>query len=534
MTRTDGVTKAGTRVVGTTSGDVRGAVEEGVASFKGIPYASPSDAESRFLAPRPVAPWTGIRDARSLGPQCPQDNPDFPIWLDTSEQSEGCQVLNVWVPSDAREGSDLPVMVWLHGGGFVYGSAGAPFYDGSHIASAGNVVVVSINHRLHAFGFTYLGADEADKRFAGSGNVGMLDIVSALQWVRDNIASFGGNADNVTLFGQSGGGGKVMTLHAMEESAGLFHKAIVLSGSPLRALTPEAAARVTSGLYHFLGIREGDVEALQKAPAAAFAAYLKVVGDPPYSETGLSNLLRYGPVVDGTVLDKQPWAHGAPTRSSTIPMIVGSTLHETVGFLGSVPEDLHMKPRDDADFARRLAPYAVVNTVQVDELNPLIATYREVMPEFSTQQLLVRISTDIGLWNFSQRVSQLKAEQGGAPVFSYECQWTTPCFDGMWAPHGIELPFVFNRPTYGTAWDGKDSEADRNAADPDGARFEVGKQMFNALINFARTGDPSTNEVNWPAYDLATRQTLIFDRTTRLVSDNRGEVRPLVDALSIG
>ena len=527
-----GSVSVGFRVVETAGGRVRGSVREGYAEFKGIPYGESTAGSNRFLPPKPVEPWTGVRDALQLGPQSPQVNPDFPVWLDTSVESEDCLVLNVWVPDHARADSALPVMVWLHGGGFVFGSAGAPFYDGGNMARGGDVVVVGVNHRLNAFGYTYLG-DGVDERFAVSGNVGQLDLVAALGWVRDNISAFGGDPGNVTIFGQSGGGAKVATLMAMKKAQGLFHKAIVLSGSILRFHTPDEAAAVTARLYKEVGVREGDVESLQKVPAKTLAQFMKVLADPLFVPGEPISLLKYGPVVDGHVLTEQSWWNGAPALGRDIPMIIGSTLDETAGGIEWVPGELDTDSVDDLELARRISPYSVINTIHLDELVPLVGRYRKVMPDLSQEELVVRISTDIGHWGNAVRMTSAKSDQGAVSVFSYECRWRTPCFDGMWSMHGVELPFVFNRPTYGVAWDGLDSDASRDAADPEGRRFSVGAQMFMALINFARTGDPSTETHPWPSYDTTSRPTMVYGDYTGVENDVRGQLRPYLTAMTI-
>jgi para-nitrobenzyl esterase len=249
---------------------------------------------------------------------------------------------------------------------------------------------------------------------------------------------------------------------------------------------------------------------------------------------GVSSTLKYGPVIDGHVLTEQCWVDGAPELARDIPMIIGTTLHESVGYIGSIPGELAREPSDDQDFARRLASYAVVSKVQAEELVPLMGTYRHVMPSLSHSELLVRISTDIGFWNCSLQLASSKADQGRAPVFAYECAWTTPCFDDKWSLHGVELPFVFNRPRYGVAWDGEDCEALRAGADPNGQRFRVGREMFDAWMAFSHTGSPSTDDLAWPTYDTTSRPTMMFDSSTRVVNDNRGELRPQVTALTSG
>lgn len=327
------------RVIQTTHGKIRGRVLNGHAEFKGLSYAAPTHGVNRFCAPQPVREWKGVRDALSLGKQCFQVNPDYPAWLDRSPMSEDCLVLNVWTPEHAGLSSRLPVMVWMHGGGFSFGSAGAELYEGGDMARAGNVVVVGINHRLGIFGYSYMGND-AEERFAGSANVGHLDLVKALEWVRDNIHSFGGDSGNVTIFGESGGGGKVSALMGMEAANGLFHKAIVESGSMMSLREEEEAVFLTDLVYTELGIKRGDIGALQQIPAPALLkCWEKVVSE---HKTSTRSTLRFRPTVDRVVFPNQPWSNGtAPINSRHVPLIVGTNLHETAGFARETPETLY-------------------------------------------------------------------------------------------------------------------------------------------------------------------------------------------------
>jgi para-nitrobenzyl esterase len=511
------------RVVETNHGKLRGRVQGGLAEFKGIHYGASTGGPSRFLPPQPVRPWSGVRDAIRLGNQSPQFNDDLPIWLDSSPASEDCLVLNVWAPETAGRSSRLPVMVWLHGGGWRFGSAGAPGYDGANIAREGDVVMVGINHRLNIFGFTYLG--DGDERFAAAGNAGQLDLVAALEWVRDNIEAFGGDPSNVTLFGQSGGGGKVTTLLGMPSAHGLFHKAIVQSGSVLRHREPSDAEELTHRMYVDLGIRPGDIVALQRLSTATLLqcydrvrkAYRR---SPPR--------LRYSPVVDGKVITNQFWQGSAPELSRDIPMIVGSNLDEVIAYYYP---DIAKPIADDGALAAAIAKCATIVEIDPAVLQPVIAAYRRGMPALSTQELVVRISTDVSFWNNAVKQTELKSAAGGAPVFAYECRWKTPCYEGLWSPHGVELPFVFNHPHYGAAWDGKDSDVLRAAADPRGDRFRVGEQMFRAWVSFARRGDPSTPALHWPKFSGAERSTMVFDHSSRVENDIRPDFRPTVAAI---
>jgi para-nitrobenzyl esterase len=503
------------RVLETTHGQLRGRVQAGLAEFKGVHYGASTGGANRFLPPQPVRAWSGVRDAIRLGNQSPQFNDDLPYWLDSSPASEDCLVLNVWAPATAGRSSRLPVMVWLHGGGWRFGSAGAPGYDGANIAREGNVVTVGINHRLNIFGFTYLG--DGDERFAAAGNAGQLDLVAALKWVKDNIEAFGGDPSNVTLFGQSGGGGKVTALLGMPSAQGLFHKAIVQSGSLLRYRAPDDAAELTHQIYRTLGIRLGDVAALQRlSTATMLQCYNKL------------SRVRYIPVVDGKVITHQFWESSAPELSRDIPMIIGNNLDEVIVL--HYP-DIAKPIANDSALAAAIAKCATIVEVDPSVLQPVIAAYRRIMPALSTQELVVRISTDVGFWKNAVKQAELKSAAGGAPVFAYECQWKTPCYEGLWSPHGVELPFVFNHPHYSTAWDGKDSEAVRAAADPRGDRFRVGEQMFRAWVSFARSGNPSTPTLPWPMFSEAKRSTMVFDHSTRVGDDIRPELRPIVAAL---
>jgi len=274
-------------VADTASGKIRGVEVDGIRVFKGIPYGADTAGPNRFMPPAPVAKWTGVRDALEYGQSAPQSEPgarraasDLAVaGAGLRTEGEDCLVLNVWTPALA-DGRKRPVMVWCHGGGFATGSGSSPITEGQNLARRGDVVVVTINHRLNVLGFTYLG-EPGGTEFAASGDAGMLDIVKALEWVRDNIARFGGDPETVTVFGQSGGGRKVATLLAMPSAKGLFHRAIIESGATIRLVERDQATRVAAELMKTLGLGKTQVKALQSLPVDTIMPFFTVLPCSP-------------------------------------------------------------------------------------------------------------------------------------------------------------------------------------------------------------------------------------------------------------
>ncbi|MDZ7679211.1 MAG: carboxylesterase family protein [Acidimicrobiales bacterium] len=305
-------------IASATSGAVRG-TDEGIAVFKGIPYGT----AERFMAPTPPKPWSGTRDALGFGNRSPQAD-DVGAALggpaDPAPMSEDCLALNVWTPG--LDAGRRPVMVWFHGGGFSSLSGSSPMYDGVSLCQRGDVVVVTLNHRLNLFGFCYL-AELGGERFADSGNAGMLDLVLALRWVRDNIATFGGDPDNVTVFGESGGGAKVSVLMGMPEAEGLFHRAIVQSGVHLHAQSPEQATANATKLMEQLDLAPDQVDQLTTMPFEHLTEALARLAPRTWGEVA------FNPVADGVNLPRSPWLPDAPECSAQVPMIISSTRTET-------------------------------------------------------------------------------------------------------------------------------------------------------------------------------------------------------------
>jgi para-nitrobenzyl esterase len=507
-------------IVETVYGKLRGVSLDGVAMYKGVHYGASTEGTNRFLPPKKPESWTGVRDALQLGHPSPQITQNPPVFQDPMPQSEDCLVLNVWWPSTGGS-AKLPVMVWIHGGGFTNESGGSLGYDCYNLAKLGNVVAVTLNHRLNIFGYLYLG--DKDERFATSGNVGQLDLIAALQWVRDNIANFGGDPSNVTIFGESGGGAKVSTLIGMPAAEGLFHKAIVQSGSILEAMKPTDAAHVTQEIFTLLGLKQGDIAALQQVPAdKLLEAYGKLQpkeGAPTFT---------FAPVLDGRAVPRHPWDPAAPSYAAKIPMIIGTTSDE----LGSLMSraDLLNPMSDDSAIADMIGERAIFGTATKEQLKSLIAHYRRVYPDFDNTELLVRVATDVGFWRLSAIQEDRKVAAGGPPLFVYEFAWKTPWAGGAFAIHGVELPFVFGHKDFPT-WGEDDSPEIRAADDPKGDRYGLIRKTLGAWAAFAHTGNPSTSSLRWPQYDLKTRPTMIFDHETRVENDPKSAVRKEVLAL---
>jgi para-nitrobenzyl esterase len=498
-------------IVETRSGKVRGRAPGQVCAYLGIPYAR----STRFGAPQGALPWAGTRESSEYGPPCFQVNTDLPAWVDPRPPSESCLCLNVWVPQVHTAGA-LPVMVWIHGGAYTSGSGGLAIYDGSELARHG-VVVVSINHRLGPFGYLYLG--KLSPELAESGNLGQLDIVAALKWVRDNIAAFGGNPGNVTVFGESGGGGKISTLSLMPAARGLFHKAIIQSGSLCETIPVDRAHQATLAVLEKLAIPEREYRRLFDVPAQnlvqAADAAIRAGNDP----------LRLGPVLDGRAIPFNSWATGAPELVRNVPFLIGTNLDEAAYF---VSDPIH-EPVDDAELKRRVLEAGVWLNLSSQQATTLITEYRRGMSQSSRLELLIAIATDMFLWRDALRQAEHKVRQGGAPVFMYDFTWKTPCFGGEWAPHGSEIPLMFGNMEYSLAWDEQDTPQRRAAADPTNERYGLSKKMLAAWTSFARSGNPGTASLpKWSPYDLTSRATLQLGSKCETTSDPRSARRLII------
>jgi para-nitrobenzyl esterase len=485
-------------VIGTTSaGKIRGIVTDDIKVFKGIPYGGTTAGKNRFMPPTKPAPWTGIRDTLAHGPTAPQTVGAVARSAGSPEESEDCLVLNVFTPG-VNEGRKRPVMVWLHGGGFSTGSGSGPILDGASLAHTSDVVVVTINHRLNVFGFTYLG-EAGGSDFALSGGVGMLDIVAALEWVRDNIDRFGGDPKLVTIFGQSGGGRKVATLLAMPGAKGLFHRAIIESGALLRLTEREDAIRTTDVLLAELGLAKGRVRELQNVPMARLlAANFAVTDKVTPREPGMT---ANSPTVDGRMLPNHPWDPAAPALSANIPLLIGYARTEETLYDRPTPQTLAL---DEAGLRLRAAQRLGGDPETV------IDVFRKAHPEATPWDLWILIATDHPRGTYSRELARRKAVQAGAPAYAYRFDWETPEGGGhMRSPHTIEIPFVFNNIRIAGPLISKMSEA-----------YALAARVSAAWVAFARTGNPNTTALpKWPAYSAASRDTMLFNNESRVEQD---------------
>ncbi len=514
----DLATSQGTSLVETTAGRVRGTTVEGVVAFKSIPYGAPTSGANRFMPPRKPTSWAGVRDALEYQGHAPQQGlrpvsrpelADFSGPPDTSPETEDCLTLNVWTPG-LEQSAKRPVMVWFHGGAFSYGTANVARLQGSRLARRGDVVVVTVNQRLNIFGFLDLSAiGGAD--FSASGNAGTLDMIASLEWVRDNIARFGGDPGNVTIFGESGGGGKVCTLLAMPSARGLFHRAIVQSGATIRLREPDRAARLTDAVLKTLGLTSRDLGKLQSLPMeqllAAVEPAVKAIGPAPLP---LFDRYPFGPVVDGTIVPQHPFDQGAPAVSADIPLLIGDMKDEMASFLA----------RDDKVWHRTLTEPEMhdrVASVAGKHTDHVIETYRRLYPGANAAERLIATLTDSNFRIRSLIVAEHKTKQAAAPVYMYSFEWETPVQGGrLKAPHALDVPFTF------------DTIDLTNATDRSEGAHRLAAAMSSTWAAFAHTGVPEHPSIpGWPAYDLANRATLMLDAACRIENDPRSETRQL-------
>lgn len=500
-------------VVRTTSGQVAGYIENDIYIYKGIPYAK----AERFMPPTAPDAWEGIRSSRAYGPTCPQakrmgwysDESAFSFNWDDGFPDEDCLRVNVWTPG-VDDGKKRPVMVWLHGGGYAAGSGQElPSYDGTNMAKEHDVVVVTLNHRLNVLGFLDLSSFGA--KYAKSGNVGLMDLVVALQWVHDNIGAFGGDPANVTIFGQSGGGGKVSTLLATPSANGLFHKAIVQSGSMLRTMDARYSRRIGEETVRLLGLDAASIDSLARVPynellAAGEKAVTNVRQQAEKEGDVSCFIFGWAPTVDGNVLPAQPFDPVAPAQSKDIPVMIGTTLHE---FTAStyVPAFRTIGQEQAVGMLRQ--KYG-------DRTDEFVSLFGKVYPGYQPKDLM---DVDFTFRPGAVEQASLKASQGGAPVYMYMFAWESPVMDGILrSTHCMEIPFVFDNALRHASMTGGGADAQALA-----------KKMSTAWANFARTGNPNAEGLpEWPAFTPDGGATMWFDNTCTVKNHHDRELLDFV------
>ena len=483
-------------VVRTTYGPIIGARDGDISIFKGVRYGADT-APRRFQASLAPTPWTDPIETLAYGASAPQGSPDVPA-------SEDCLFLNVWSPGlDAEK---RPVMVYIHGGAYSNGSGSSPLYDGTRLARRKDVVVVTLNHRLNVFGYAFLA--RLAPGFSNSGNAGQLDLILALQWVRDNIARFGGDPSRVMVFGQSGGGAKIATLMATPTARGLFHSAATMSGQQVTASGPINATRRAQTWLNAMDLpveRLGELATLpmEKLLAATSAR------DPILTGSGLY----MGPVMDDVVLHRHPFYPDAAPQSASMPMIIGNTHDETLAFMGNDPANANLTWDS---LPSRLTP----DQLRID-ISPetVIAWYRQSHPEMSPDQILIAATTAGRSWRGAVQEAEARAATtavgAGKGAWVYQLDFQASLKNGRkGAYHTADIPLVFDNveaPSSGAT--GPDAQA-------------AAELLSAAFVSLARTGDPNTTGVpTWTTYDLTRRQTMLFNTTARMADDPRGDER---------
>ncbi|MCD1621626.1 carboxylesterase/lipase family protein [Citromicrobium bathyomarinum] len=510
---------AATPVVKTEAGSVQGLKQGGIDAFLGVRYAAPPLGDLRFQPPEKPEAWEGIADATGYGAPCMQlysaSGPNesemtrriqaiFPTSTEAKMDNEDCLFLNVWAPA-AGHGKKRPVMVWFHGGGYAYGSGNWPAYNGRNLAEKGDVVVVTVNHRLNAFGYLNL-AEKFGEDFAASGNVGNLDLVRSLEWVRDNIAGFGGDPDNVTIMGESGGGSKVSHLMAMPAADGLFDKAVIQSGPGVFSGKPAEAADYAAKILDAAGVETLEdlryvrsdeiVEAVRKATPAGSA-----MGRGP----------QFGPIADGTIIPRDPFLPAAPELARDIPVLIGYNKDEMTLFVAAQPWFGRLTEGTLTAMTGAMGEQAVA----------AVAAYRKRYPDYSPTHLAA-IAMGTRFARGTYLLADQQAKTASAPVYVYRLTWETPIGGGMLrTPHTLDIPLMFDNAKESAALVGTGEDAQTMA-----------DMMSDAWIAFAKTGTPSSALLpEWKAYTPSARNVMELNVEPQLVDDPEKDIRELPSEL---
>jgi para-nitrobenzyl esterase len=522
--------------VNTACGRLRGLSENGLTTFKGVPYGGPVSGPNRFKAAPRLQPWTGVRDALKFGTPAVQQPERRSFGTSEPMPGEDCLFLNVWTP--AADGRKRPVMFYSHGGGFTIGSGAAPYQDGGNLARTWDVVVVATNHRLGLLGFLYLG-DIAGDEYATSGNQGLLDICDGLKWVHENIEAFGGDPQNIMIFGESGGGAKTSCLYAMPAAEPYFNKASIESGPGIRMMPRDAATETTMMVLKQLGLEKNDWRKLLEVPADKLLAVQLELGKRPGrgpltmsgGRKGIGGGRRpggFGPVVDGAILPRHPFDPDAPEISKNKPLIVGYNRDETAFFFMQSHNtdvfnltDTGLKDRLQKDFS--------------DKADLVLDTYRQSRPAASPADLYIAISTArmIGLGAIT--LAARKYAQHGAPIYMYifmhESDLIVPGTQHkLGAAHALEIPYKFNNiAVHRESPMPMDIMSDTRASS-----IKTALNMSEMWSTFARTGHPAAKgQPYWPAYDTDKRATMEIDAECRVVDDPFSPERTLWEKLDV-
>ena len=487
-------------VVKTTHGDVSGINDQGIFTFKGIPYAK----AERFMAPQEPDSWNGVLECNEFGPVAKQ----IVAWIPDSTMDEKKLFnLNVWTQG-INDGKKRPVMVWLHGGGFHVGSSNDPMTYGKAMAKKGDVVFVSVNHRLNILG--YLDLSACGPQYAQSANAGMLDIVKALEWVKGNIENFGGNPSDVTILGESGGGGKVGTLMCMPAAKGLFNKAIIQSGTLLNTMTKESSQALGLAVLENLGLTPNDVQKLdtisyQDLVKAGNDAVMKISGP---RKPGSPTMFGFAPSADGVVLLQQPFSPGFADISKDIPLMMGTTFNELM------PTFYAEKELTLDQAKERLAKIYGNNVDQYIEL------FAKAYPNYTPQDLL---SIDTNFRPFTIRTLDARSAQKNAPVYAYLLAWKSQVDNATKGSfHGLDIPLAFNTVDLRADWTGNTKEA-----------WKLADKMSSAWLNFVKTGNPNAEGVlpMWEPYSAVNGATMYFDNECKIVNNHDRALMNLIKPL---